>query len=235
MVSLSAEWSPFSKRTSPHWEILTQITSGFSSVSSYVFPCFGCLTGWFQYTENIRMSTHSWLRWMYGMLLSVYYHEEEINSPSLQVFQTFQTQGIGFEVWYWGALCIKQLGDHRAQVGISNHLSDDTSITWWTLLCWPSVACVLWFVPLRDTLKGQQPEMNHYMMWRIKGNFRFFPSGWGYLGSNRNSVMVSSECKVNVLTSQRWEGHGTNTAVNTASLYAPTRLGLRSEAKRIGI
>lgn len=151
------------------------------------------------------------------------------------MFQTFQTQGIGFEVCSWGALCIKWLGDHRAQVGLSNHLSDDTSIAWWTLLCWHSVACVLRFGPFEGhILKGQQPEMNRHMMWRIKGNFCLFLRDeeiWGPAEKPcAHSVMVSSEWKVNVLTSQRWERHGTNAAVNTASLcVAPTRSGLHSE------
>lgn len=177
---------------------------------------------------------------MYGVLLSVCYHEEEINSPSLWVFQTFPTQEIGFEVWSWGALCRKPLGDHRAQVSLSNHLSDDTSITWWTLLGWDSVACVLWFVPLRDTLSGQQAEINNHMMWRIKENFYLFlldEEIWGLTEKPcAHSVVVSCDWKVNVLTLQRWYTHGTNTAVNTASLcVVSTRVGLHSEARRIGI
>lgn len=137
------------------------------------------------------------------VLLSVCYHEEEINSPSLWVFQTFQTQGIGFEVWSWGALWIKQLGDHRAQVGISNHLSDDTSITWWTLLPWHSVACMLWFVPLREGHPKRTTARDESSCdVKDKGKLQFFPSGWGNLGSNWNSVMVSSE----------WKGKGLNFA-----------------------
>lgn len=116
------------------------------------------------------------------------------------MFQTFQTQGIGFEVCSWGALCIKWLGDHRAQVGLSKHLSDDTSIAWWTLLCWHSVACVLRFGPFEGRiLKGQQPEMNRHMMWRIKGNFCLFLRDeeiWGPAEKPcAHSVMVSSWVK----------------------------------------
>lgn len=149
------------------------------------------------------------------MFFSVWYQEEEVNSPSLWAFQTFQTQGIGFEVWSWGALSIKQPGHHRAQVGLSNHLSDGTFITWWTLLCWHSVACVLWFVPLRDTLKGQQPEMSHHMMWKIKGNFSLFlldEEIWGPTekpcAPSVNGVLwVESECLNFVKVRETWNKH----------------------------
>lgn len=212
---------------------------GFFSVSSYVLPCFGCLSVCFQYTEDVRVSIHSCLNWMYGLLFTVCYHEREVNSPSLWVFQTFQTQGIGFEVWSWGALCLKRPGDCRTQVGLSNHLSDGTSITWWTLLCWHSVAYVLWFCPFEGY--PVRTTARDALSYDVKGKWKhLFLLDKEIRGPTEKpcarSVMVSSEWRVNVLTLQRWERPRTNTALNTASLHAaPTRVGLHLEGRRIEI
>lgn len=151
------------------------------------------------------------------------------------MFQTFQTEGIGFEVWSWGALCIKWHGDPGHKLAL---------VTIWVMTP-PSldglsyvgtlVACVLWFGPFEGhTLKGQQTEMNHHMMWRIKGNFCLFLRDKEIWGPTEkpcaHAVMVSSEWKVNLLTLQRWERQGTKATVNTAGLcVAPTRVGVHSE------
>lgn len=210
--------------------------TGLSSVSSFVLSCFGRLAVRFS-TRDVRVSIRSWLKWMYGVLLSVCYHEGEINSRSLRMFQTFQTQI--FEVWSWGALCVKQPGDHRAQVGLSNHSCDGTSVTWLTLLCWHSVACVLRFGPFEG--HPERTTARDALSYDVKGEWELLflldEEIWGPTEKPcALSVMVSSEWRVNVLTLQRWEGPRTNTALNTASLYAaPTRVGLHLEARRIGI
>lgn len=185
----------------------------FSSVSSYVFLCFAFLTGFFQYTEY--QGQHWFLTEVnvWGVTQCLLSRRGNKLSFLMNVSNLSDTRN-WFKVWSWGALCIKQPGDHRAKVGLSNHLSDVISVTWWTLLRWRSVACVLWSVPLRDTIKGQEQEMNHHMMWRIKGNFSLFlldEEIWGPAEKPcARSVMVSwvkSECLNFAKVRETWNKH----------------------------
>lgn len=94
--------------------------------------------------------------------------------------------GIGFEVWSWCALCIKRSGDHRALVGLSNHLSNGTSVTCWTLmlvLCGlRAVIWSLWGAPWKDN------SQRHIVIWCEGQIETFSPSGWGNVESNRKAL-----------------------------------------------
>lgn len=117
--------------------------------------------------------------------------------------------------------CIKQPGDHKTQVGLSNHSSDITSITWWTLLCWHSVASVLWFGPFEG--HPERTAARDVLSYDVKGEWELLflldEKIWGPTEKPcAFSVMVCSEWRVNVLTLRRWDRPRTNTVPNTAIL-----------------
>lgn len=92
----------------------------------------------------------------------------------------FSNTGVGFEAWSWCALCIKRPSDHRALVGLSNHLGDVTSVTWWTLmlaLC--TVIWSLWGTPWEDN------SQRCIVSWCEEQIEAFIPSEWGNLKTEK--------------------------------------------------